>query len=164
MITSQAWVKEIEALLSDSEVLTLPGGFEHATPKSLAWPRATRLSGQLPDPKYEQGAHMLAPSCRISSELCWTRPFPHDFLLKCILLQDGVIECGHRWRDPHVGFKRRRCTQTVISLGPPWSVETRLKKERKKQGIITQTGITTPHIDSGEHGPVFKHELSVLRY
>jgi hypothetical protein len=36
VITSQAWVKEIEALLSDSEVLTLPGGFEHATPKSLA--------------------------------------------------------------------------------------------------------------------------------
>jgi len=44
----QAWITETETLLSDSKVLTLPGGFEPATPKSLAWPRATRLSGQLP--------------------------------------------------------------------------------------------------------------------
>jgi hypothetical protein len=36
MITPQAWIKETETLLSDSEVLTLPGGFEPATPKSLA--------------------------------------------------------------------------------------------------------------------------------
>jgi len=48
VITPQAWIKETETELSDSEVLTLPGGFEPATPKSLAWPRATRLSGQLP--------------------------------------------------------------------------------------------------------------------
>jgi len=34
VITSQAWIKETE--LSDSEVLTLPGGFEPATTKSLA--------------------------------------------------------------------------------------------------------------------------------
>ena len=47
VITPQAWMKEIEMELSDSEVLTLPGGFEPATPKSLAWPWATRLSGQL---------------------------------------------------------------------------------------------------------------------
>jgi hypothetical protein len=34
--------------LSDSQDLTLQGGFEPATPKSLAWPRAnTRLLGQL---------------------------------------------------------------------------------------------------------------------
>jgi hypothetical protein len=36
MITLQAWIKETETLLSDSEVLTLPGRFEPATPKSLA--------------------------------------------------------------------------------------------------------------------------------
>jgi hypothetical protein len=48
VITPQAWIKETETELSDSGVLTLPGGFEPATPKSLAWPRATRLSGQLP--------------------------------------------------------------------------------------------------------------------
>jgi hypothetical protein len=34
VITPQAWVKEMETELSDSEVLTLPGGFEPATPKS----------------------------------------------------------------------------------------------------------------------------------
>jgi len=48
VITPQAWITDKETLLSDSEVLTLPGGFEPATPKSLARPRATRLSGQLP--------------------------------------------------------------------------------------------------------------------
>ena len=48
MITPQAWIWETETLLSDSEVLTLPGGFKPATLKSLAWPRATRLLGQLP--------------------------------------------------------------------------------------------------------------------
>jgi hypothetical protein len=36
VITPQAWIKETETLLSDSEVLTLPGGFEPAAPKSLA--------------------------------------------------------------------------------------------------------------------------------
>ena len=36
VITPQAWVKEMETELSDSEVLTLPGGFEPATPKSPA--------------------------------------------------------------------------------------------------------------------------------
>jgi hypothetical protein len=35
-ITPQAWIQETETLLSDSEVLTLPGGFEPATPKSPA--------------------------------------------------------------------------------------------------------------------------------
>jgi hypothetical protein len=49
VITPQAWVMETETLLSDSKVLTQPGGFEPATPKSLAWPRATGLSGQLPN-------------------------------------------------------------------------------------------------------------------
>ena len=36
VITPQAWIKEMETLLSDSKVLTLPGGFEPATAKSLA--------------------------------------------------------------------------------------------------------------------------------
>jgi len=36
VITPQAWITETETLLSDGEVLTLPGGFEPATPKSLA--------------------------------------------------------------------------------------------------------------------------------
>jgi hypothetical protein len=49
---------ETETELSDSEVLTLPGGFEPATPKRLAWPRATRLSGQLPIVTYNS-----APAC-----------------------------------------------------------------------------------------------------
>ena len=44
MIPPQAWIKGTESELSDSEVLTLPDGFEPATPKSLAWPRATGLS------------------------------------------------------------------------------------------------------------------------
>ena len=48
VIPPQAWIKETETELSDSEVPTLPGGFEPATLKSLAWPRATRISGQLP--------------------------------------------------------------------------------------------------------------------
>jgi len=56
VITPQAWITETETELSDSEVLTLPGGFETATPKSLAWPRATRLSGQLPNQYNLKGA------------------------------------------------------------------------------------------------------------
>ena len=36
VITPRAWIKETKTLLSDSEVLMLPGGFEPATPKSLA--------------------------------------------------------------------------------------------------------------------------------
>jgi hypothetical protein len=36
VIIPQAWIKETETLLSDSAVLTLPGGFDPATPKSLA--------------------------------------------------------------------------------------------------------------------------------
>jgi hypothetical protein len=36
VITPQACIKEAETLLSESEVLTLLGGFEPATPKSLA--------------------------------------------------------------------------------------------------------------------------------
>jgi len=36
VITPQAWIKETETLLLDSEVLMLPGGFEPATPKRLA--------------------------------------------------------------------------------------------------------------------------------
>jgi len=36
VITPQAWIKETETELSDSKVLMLPGGFEPATPKSLA--------------------------------------------------------------------------------------------------------------------------------
>jgi hypothetical protein len=36
VITPQAWINDTETELSDSEVLTLPGGFEPATPKSLA--------------------------------------------------------------------------------------------------------------------------------
>jgi hypothetical protein len=37
VITPQVWNKEMETELSDSEVLTLPGGFEPTmTPKSLA--------------------------------------------------------------------------------------------------------------------------------
>jgi hypothetical protein len=35
VITPQARIKETETELSDSEVLTLPGGFKPATPKSL---------------------------------------------------------------------------------------------------------------------------------
>jgi len=58
VITPQAWIMETETELSDSEVLTLPGGFEPATPKRLAWPRATRLSGQLPIVTYNS-----APAC-----------------------------------------------------------------------------------------------------
>ena len=34
--TPQAWMKDMEMELSDSDVLTLPGEFEPATPKSLA--------------------------------------------------------------------------------------------------------------------------------
>jgi len=45
VITPQAWIKATETELSDSEVLTLPGGFELATPKSLAWPRALGFQG-----------------------------------------------------------------------------------------------------------------------
>jgi hypothetical protein len=48
VITPQALTKETEAELSDSEVLTLPGGFKHANSKSLASPQTTRLSEQLP--------------------------------------------------------------------------------------------------------------------
>jgi hypothetical protein len=33
MIPPQAWIKETETELSDSEVLTRPGGFEPVTPK-----------------------------------------------------------------------------------------------------------------------------------
>jgi len=36
--TPQARIKETEVLLSDSEELALPGGFEPTTPKRLAWP------------------------------------------------------------------------------------------------------------------------------
>jgi hypothetical protein len=36
VITPQAWIKESETELSDSEVLTLPGGFESVILKSLA--------------------------------------------------------------------------------------------------------------------------------
>jgi hypothetical protein len=36
VITPQAWIKETETGLSNSEELTLPGGFEPTTPKSLA--------------------------------------------------------------------------------------------------------------------------------
>jgi len=36
VIPPQAWIKETETELSDSEVLTLPGGFKLATLKSLA--------------------------------------------------------------------------------------------------------------------------------
>ena len=36
VIPPQAWIKETETELSDSEVLTLPGGFEPTIPKSLA--------------------------------------------------------------------------------------------------------------------------------
>jgi len=36
VITPQAWMKGTETDLSDSKVLTLPGGFEPATPKNLA--------------------------------------------------------------------------------------------------------------------------------
>jgi hypothetical protein len=34
--TPQAWITEAETLLSDSEVLTLPGEFKPATLKSMA--------------------------------------------------------------------------------------------------------------------------------
>jgi hypothetical protein len=57
--TPQARIKEMETELSDNEVLTLPGGFEPATLKSLAWPRATRLSGQLPC--YAVGVIFITP-------------------------------------------------------------------------------------------------------
>jgi len=36
VITPQAWVKEMGAEMLDSRVITQPGGFEPATPKSLA--------------------------------------------------------------------------------------------------------------------------------
>ena len=49
VIPPQAWIKETETELLDSKVLMLPGGFEPATPRNLALPRATRLSGQLPN-------------------------------------------------------------------------------------------------------------------
>jgi len=41
VIAPQAWIKETETELSDSKVLTLPGGFEPATLNRLAWPRTT---------------------------------------------------------------------------------------------------------------------------
>ena len=36
VIPPQAWIKETKTKLSDSKLLTLPGGFEPVTPKSLA--------------------------------------------------------------------------------------------------------------------------------
>jgi len=60
VITPHTWIKETETELSDSEVLTLPGGFETATPKSLAWPRATRLPGQLPGYQAQKTCNAMA--------------------------------------------------------------------------------------------------------
>jgi hypothetical protein len=36
VITPQAWIKETETLLSDSEVLTLPGGFKPGLPTTCS--------------------------------------------------------------------------------------------------------------------------------
>ena len=84
----QAWIKETKTELSDSEVLTLPGGFEPVTPKSLAWPRATKLSGQLPFVKSHDLANRLhaniwllvtytIPAGMYASQI-WATPFSYD--------------------------------------------------------------------------------------
>jgi hypothetical protein len=81
VITTQARIKETETLLSDSKVLLLPGGFEPATPKSLAWPRATRRSGQLPIRGYQ--SHLCQP-CQSSTATFTTTHCALACALRCV--------------------------------------------------------------------------------
>ena len=54
VIPPQAWIKETETELSDSEVLTLPGGIEPVTPKSLVCHGPLGFQGSYPGSRRTQ--------------------------------------------------------------------------------------------------------------
>ena len=107
VITPQAWIKETEALLSDSEVLTLPGGFERATPESLAWPRAARLSGQLP-PTINTCWKTYAPS----SATMQPRPPWISKFYRILVKWDGYKEEHNTW-EPKWNLQLLGCDDLV---------------------------------------------------
>jgi len=64
VISPQAWVKEMETLLSDSKALTLPDGFKSTTPR--AWPNYGLLGFQ---GSYPHATHIFQTLCTLQSTL-----------------------------------------------------------------------------------------------